>query len=118
MIHDITNKLINENDIIVTEDLDVKNMQKNYYVVKGLNENPISEIIRVLKYKADWNNKKLIQIDRYYPSSQICNVCNYQNKEVKDLKLRKWECPVCHTEHNRDYNAAVNIMFRSRKSLP
>ena len=103
MIHDITNKLINENDIIVTENLDVKGMQ---------NENPISEIIRVLKYKADWNNKKLIQIDRYYPSSQICSVCNYQNRKVKDLSIRKWECPVCHTEHERDYNAAVNIMFK------
>ena len=112
MIHDITNKLINENDIIVTEDLDVRNMQKNHYVAKGLNENPISEIIRVLKYKANWNNKKLIQIDRYYPSSQICNVCNYQNKEVKDLSIRKWECPICHIEHERDYNAAVNIMFK------
>ena len=112
MIHDITNKLINENDIIVTEDLDVKSMQKNHYVAKGLNENPISEIIRILKYKANWNNKKLIQIDRYYPSSQIRNVCNYQNKEVKDLSIRNWECPVCHTEHERDYNAAVNIMFK------
>ena len=112
MIHDITNKLINENDIIVTENLDVKGMQKNHYVAKSLNKNPISEIIRVLKYKADWNNKRIIQIDRYYPSSQICNVCNYQNKEVKDLSIRNWECPVCHTEHERDYNAAVNIMFK------
>ena len=112
MIHDITNKLINENDIIVTENLDVKSMQKNHYVAKGLNEKPISEIIRVLKYKANWNNKKLIQIDRYYPSSQICSVCDYQNKKVKDLKLRKWDCPNCHTRHNRDYNAAVNIMFK------
>ena len=107
MIHDITNKLINENDIIVTENLDVKGMQKNHYVAKGLNENPISEIIRVLKYKADWNNKRIIQIDRYYPSSQICNVCNYQNKEVKDLSIRNWECPVCHTEHERDYNKGL-----------
>ena len=112
MIHDITNKLIKENDIIVTENLDVKSMQKNHYVAKGLNENPISEIIRVLKYKANWNNKKLIQIDRYYPSSQICSVCDYQNKEVKDLSIRNWECPNCHTKHNRDYNAAVNIMFK------
>ena len=112
MIHDITNKLIKENDIIVTENLDVKGMQKNHYIAKGLNENPISEIMRVLKYKANFNNKKLIQIDRYYPSSQICSVCNYQNRKAKDLSIRKWECPVCHTEHNRDYNAAVNIMFK------
>ena len=78
-------------------------------MTKGLNENPISEIIRVLKYKADWNNKRLIQIDRYYPSSQICGICDYQNKEVKDLSIRKWECPVCHTKHTRE---AVNIMFK------
>ena len=115
MIHDITNKLIKENDIIVTENLDVKSMQKNHYVAKGLNENPISEIIRMLKYKANWNNKKLIQINRYYPSSQICNICNYQNKEIKDLSIRKWECPVCHTNHDRDFNASVNIMFEGLK---
>ena len=110
-IHDITKKLIEENDIIVTENLDVKGMQKNHYIAKGLNENPISEIIRVLKYKANWKNKKLIQIDRYYPSSQICSICNYQNKEVKDLSIRHWECPKCHTIHDRDFNASVNIMF-------
>ena len=110
-IHDITKKLIEENDIIVTENLDVKGMQKNHYIAKGLNENPISEIIRVLKYKANWKNKKLIQIDRYYPSSQICSICNYQNKEVKDLSIRNWECPKCHTIHDRDFNASVNIMF-------
>ena len=81
-------------------------------MAKGLSENPISEIIRVLKYRANFNNKRLIQIDRFYPSSQICSVCDYQNKEVKDLSIRKWECPVCHTRHNRDYNAAVNIMFK------
>ena len=115
MIHDITNKLIKENDIIVTENLDVKSMQKNHYIAKGLNENPISEIIRVLKYKANWNNKKLIQINRYYPSSQICNIGNYQNKEIKDLSIRKWECPVCHTNHDRDFNASVNIMFEGLK---
>ena len=115
MIHGITNKLIKENDIIVTENLDVKNMQKNHYVAKGLNENPILEIIRILKYKANRNNKKIIQIDRYYPSSQICSVCNYQNKEIKDLSIRKWECPMCHIEHDRDYNAAVNIMFEGLK---
>ena len=114
-IHDITKKLIEENDIIVTENLDVKGMQKNHYIAKGLNENPISEIIRVLKYKANWKNKKLIQIDRYYPSSQICSICNYQNKEVKDLSIRSWECPVCHTKHDRDFNASVNIMFEGLK---
>ena len=90
-------------------------MQKNHFIAKGLNENPISEIIKVLQYKAIWNNKKLIQINRYYPSSQICSVCNYQNRNIKDLTIRKWECPKCHTYHDRDFNASVNIMFEGLK---
>ena len=61
-------------------------MQKNHYVAKGLNENPISEIIRVLKYKAQWQGKKVIQIDRYYPSSQKCSICDYQNERNKRFK--------------------------------
>ena len=115
LIHDITNKLIKENDIIACEDLDIKSMYKDHNIAKSLNSNPIGEIIRVLKYKADWNNKKLIQIDRYYPSSQECSVCGFQNKELKNLSIRKYECPMCHTEHDRDFNASVNIMFEGLK---
>ena len=106
LIHDITNKLIKENDIIACEDLDVKSMYKDHNIAKSLNSNPIGEIIRVLKYKADWNNKKL---NRYYPSSQECSVCGFQNKELKNLNIRKYECPICHTKHDRDFNASVNI---------
>ena len=115
LIHDITNKLIKENDIIVCEDLDVKSMYKDHNIAKSLNSNPLGEIIRVLKYKAEWNNKKLIQIDRYYPSSQVCSVCEFQNKELKNLSIRKYECPMCHTKHDRDFNASVNIMFEGLK---
>ena len=115
LIHDITNKLIKENDIIVCENLDVKSMYKDHNIAKGLNSNPLGEIIRVLKYKAEWNNKKLIQIDRYYPSSQECSVCEFQNKELKNLSIRKYECPMCHTKHDRDFNASVNIMFEGLK---
>ena len=106
LIHDITNKLIKENDIIACEDLDIKSMYKDHNIAKSLNSNPIGEIIRVLKYKADWNNKKL---NRYYPSSQECSVCGFQNKELKNLSIRKYECPMCHTAHDRDFNASVNI---------
>ena len=115
LIHDITNKLIKENDIIVCEDLDVKSMYKDHNIAKSLNSNPLGEIIRVLKYKAEWNNKKLIQIDRYYPSSQVCSVCEFQNKGLKNLSIRKYECPMCHTKHDRDFNASVNIMFEGLK---
>ena len=115
LIHDITNKLIKENDIIVCENLDIKSMYKDHNIAKSLSSNPLGEIIRVLKYKAEWNNKKLIQIDRYYPSSQVCSVCGFQNKELKNLSIRKYECPMCHTKHDRDFNASVNIMFEGLK---
>lgn len=115
LIHDITNKLIKEHDIIVCENLDVKSMYKNHNIAKNLSSNPLGEIIRVLKYKALWNNKKLIQIDRYYPSSQGSSVCEFQNKELKNLSIRKYECPMCYTEHNRDFNTSVNIMFEGLK---
>ena len=115
LIHDITNKLIKEHDIIVCENLDVKSMYNDHNIAKSLSSNPLGEIIRVLKYKAEWNNKKLIQIDRYYPSSQVCSVCEFQNKELKNLSIRKYECPMCHTKHDRDFNASVNIMFEGLK---
>ena len=115
LLHTITNKLIKENDIIAVESLNVKSMQQNHYIAKCLNENPVSEIIRVFDYKALWNNKKLIQIDRYYPSSQLCNVCGYQNRKVKDLSIRSWQCPQCGHTHDRDLNAAINIMLEGLK---
>ncbi len=104
LLHTITNKLIKENDIIAVENLDVESMKQNHYIAKCLTKNPIAEIIRVLNYKTNWNNKKLIQIDRYYPSSQLCNVCNYQNKKVKELSIRTWQCPQCGHIHDRDLN--------------
>ena len=95
----------------------IRNARKHliHNIAKNLNSNPLGEIIRVLKYKAEWNNKKLIQIDRYYPSSQECSVCGFQNKELKNLSIRKYECPMCHTKHDRDFNASVNIMFEGLK---
>ena len=115
LIHNITNKLIKENDIIITENLDVKNMYQNHHIAKSLTNTPLGELIRILKYKCNWQNKKLIQINRYYPSSQICSRCGYKNEKVKDLSLRKWECPECHTAHDRDYNASENILFEGIK---
>ena len=115
LIHNITNKLIKENDIIITENLDVKNMYQNHHIAKSLTNTPLGELIRILKYNCNWQNKKLIQINRYYPSSQICSRCGYKNEKVKDLSLRKWECPECHTAHDRDYNASENILFEGIK---
>ena len=94
-------------------------MKQNHYIAKCLTENPIAEIIRVLNYvlnyKATLNNKKLIEVDRYYPSSQLCSICNYQNKKIKDLSIRTWQCPQCRHVHDRDVNAAINIMCEGLK---
>ena len=111
LMHDVTNKLVKENDIIVMEDLNIKGMYQLHSIAKSLINIPLAEIKRVLEYKCKWQNKKLLTINRYYPSSQVCSVCGYQNKEVKDLNIRRWECPKCSSLHDRDINASVNIMF-------
>ena len=74
-----------------------------------------AELIRQLKYKSKWKNKLFYQIDTYYPSSQICPRCGYQNKEVKDLRIREWECPNCSSLNDRDISASINIMFEGLK---
>ena len=115
-IHFITNKLTKENNVIVTENLKVKEMITNETSSKslrrGLTNSCLRESERILEYKAKWRNKKVIKIDTYYPSSQICSSCNYKNKEVKDLSIRKWTCPKCSHIHDRDINASLNILFQ------
>ena len=110
--HIITNKLIKENDIIITETLKVKEMimsGKNK-LAKSISNANLTEIMRQLKYKASWNNKRLYQIDTYYPSSQTCSNCKTKNKNIKDLSIREWECPHCHITNDRDINASLNIL--------
>ena len=115
LIHNITNKIIKENDIVVMEDLDVKNMYQTHSIAKSLTNIPLAEIKRVLEYKCKWQNKKLLTINRYYPSSQVCSVCGYKNSKLKDLAIRNWECPECGSLHDRDINASENIMFEGLK---
>ena len=103
-IHEITTKLVKENDIIVTENLKVKQMimdGKNN-LAKHISNASFSEILRQLAYKTKWHNKKLYQVNPYYPSSQICSHCGKQNKKVKDLGIRVWECPSCNFTNDRD----------------
>ena len=115
MIYKLANKIIKENDIIAIETLDVKSMYQVHKIAKHLKNLPIREFIRVLKYKSNWLGKKVIEINKYYPSSQSCNRCDYKNEEVKDLSVRKWTCPKCGMIHDRDINASTNIMFEGLK---
>ena len=115
MIYKLANNILKENDIVAVESLDVKNMYLVHKIAKHLKNIPISEFIRVLKYKSNWLGKKVIEINKYYPSSQCCNRCDYKNEEVKDLSVRKWTCPKCGMIHDRDINASINIMFEGLK---
>lgn len=115
MIFKLANKILKESAIVAVETLDVKSMYQVHSIAKHLNKVPIGDFLSVLKYKADWLGKKVININKYFPSSQCCNRCDYKNEEVKDLSVRKWICPKCGFEHDRDINASVNIMFEGLK---
>ena len=115
MIYKLANKILKDNDIVSIETLDVKSMYQVHKIAKHLKNLPIREFIRVLKYKSNWLGKKVIEINKYYPSSQSCNRCGFKNEEVKNLSIRKWICPECGLIHDRDINASINIMFEGLK---
>ncbi len=118
IIHKITKEIVENNDIIVTETLQIKKMIKNHHLSKSITDASLSEIIRQLEYKSKWNNKKMYKIDTYYPSSQICSKCGYKNERTKDLSVREYECDRCKSYLDRDYNASLNIMFEGlRKNM-
>ena len=108
-LHKSYKRLIDENQIICLEDLSVKNMMSDHQIAKSIADVSWSEFVRQLKYKADWYGREIIQIDKWYPSSQICSTCGYKSGR-KELHVRKWTCPECGTLHERDVNAAINIL--------
>ena len=109
-LHKISHKLIQENQLIVSENLKVSNMVKNHRLAKSISDCSWYELTRQLKYKAEWNGREYVKIDTYFPSSQLCSKCGYQNTGTKDLSVREWTCPCCNTHHDRDVNAAINIL--------
>ncbi len=116
-LHKLSTSIINENQVIVVEDLNVKEMFQNKNIAKVLGDISISKFINMLEYKAKWYGRKLIKVGRYYPSSQLCNNCGYQNKKIKDYSIRSWQCPRCDSVHDRDYNAANNILDKGIELL-
>lgn len=116
-LHQISSQIIRENQFIFSEDLNIKGMVKNHNLAKAIHDMGWYELTRQLTYKAEWNNKIYHKVNRYYPSSQLCNVCDYKNEDTKNLSVRFWICPECNTEHDRDKNASINILNQGLKEV-
>ncbi len=108
-LHAVSNSLIDENQVICMEDLNVKGMVKNHNLAESICEMNFGEFRRILEYKAKWYNRKIVFVDRFYPSSKTCHNCGYVNKSLT-LNDRQWICPQCGEVIERDYNAALNIL--------
>lgn len=109
-LHKLSTMLVRENDVICIEDLQVKNMVKNHKLARNISDVSWSEFTRQLQYKADWYDKEVVKVDKFFASSQTCNCCGEKFPITKDLGVRDWICPNCNTELDRDINAAVNIL--------
>jgi len=113
-LHHITNQLLDENQVIVIEDLNVKGMIKNHNLAKSIQELSLYRFKEMLRYKAEWYGNHIVEIDRFFPSSKLCNNCGYKNNDLK-LSQREWTCSECGTHHDRDLNAAINILNEGKR---
>ena len=109
----LTTRLIDENQVIAVEHLQVKNMLRNHHLARAISDASWSEFFRLLEYKTAWRGASVLQVDTFYPSSQTCSCCGHRNPITKDLSIREWTCPGCGAHHDRDENAAKNILARA-----
>jgi putative transposase len=113
-LHSVVNQLLSENQTIVIEDLNVKGMLKNHRLSGSIQELSLNRFKEMLKYKSKWYGRDVIEIDRWFPSSKLCNSCGYKNTELT-LSDRSWICPKCGKNHDRDINAAINILKEGKR---
>ena len=115
--HKQSARIVHENQIIAIETLRVKNMVKNRKLAKAIYDVSWGEFFRQLQYKAEFTGAKVLQVDTFYPSSQICSCCKHRNPDIKNLDIRMWTCSNCGTVHDRDINAAKNILQQALKEI-
>ena len=116
-LHKLSKSIIDENQIICIEDLKVKDMMNDSKLARNISDVSWSRLVSMLIYKANWYGRKVIKIPFNYPSSQLCSICSYKNSITKDLRIKKWTCPECGTIHDRDINAAKNILSKGIEIL-
>lgn len=109
----LANQLVGKYAEICIENLNLKAMQRHYG--RKISDLGFSDFVKILEYKASRTGSRLIKVDRFYASSQECNACGFRNHAVKNLNIRQWTCPVCGEHHDRDRNAAVNILLEATK---
>ena len=106
-INKLSTRIIREYDIICIEDLKVDNMLKNHNLAQSISDVSWSKFTTQLEYKAQWYGKVIKKVDTFYASSQTCHCCGYKNEGTKDLNVREWTCPKCHSNHDRDINVSI-----------
>ena len=116
-LHKLSKSIIDENQIICIESLSVKDMMNDSKLARNISDVSWSKFVSMLIYKADWYGRKVVKVPSTYPSSQLCSICGYKNSITKDLAIRKWTCPECGTIHDRDINAAKNILSKGIEAL-
>ena len=115
-LHKTTHKISKENQFVAMENLNVSGMMKNHKLAQSISDVGWHEFKRQLEYKCKWRGRELVIVDRFFPSSKLCGVCNTINQELT-LKDREWTCQVCKTVHDRDFNASINIKKQGLKIL-